>query len=139
MRLLEPVIRIPKLEICDILSVEINEDTQNDETMAVNGNEQNCYATNEQMDITDPNVTDTDTNSTENHILFEHYFCITSKERNGVTAVCNFCKDAKGLRGGKTNNMRFVKHLEVCTLQCTVEKVVFDSISSKKQIFVYFW
>lgn len=127
-RLLEPVIRIPKLEICDILSVEINEDIH-DDSMAVNGNEQSCNATNEHMDTTDRNLADTKPISTRNRILFEKYFCITSKERNSVTAVCNFCKDAKGLRGCRTNNVRFVKHLEVrmyITREIYVKKAKFD-------------
>lgn len=116
-KLMEPVLLIPKLEICDILNVEINEDRHTEQSnVNCNGNESHSYAINEQIDTTDPNASLTESNTTENRILFENYFCIISKERNGITAVCNFCKDTKGLRGCTTNNLRFVKHLEVGTL-----------------------
>lgn len=115
---METVIRIPKLEIYDMLSVEINEDTPS-EANAPNYYEQNNYtAPNEQMMIdqlnaTDPNATDTEFNRCDNRILFENYFSITSRERNAVTAACNFCKESKAFRGCLNNTIRFVKHLEV--------------------------
>lgn len=110
MRIRMPVLKIPKLEILDFPSIESDKNTSHTEQVA----NQHCYDSIEQpVDTTESMAMDNNFNAVDNRILFEHYFCITSQERNSVTAVCNFCKDAKAIRGCLSNNIRFVKHLEV--------------------------
>lgn len=108
-----PMLKIPKLELCDFTGIEINDSTHVN-SFAVNTDARSRSDVNKQVNTIDSIESDGESNATENRILFENYFCITSKERNSVTAVCNFCKDTKAFRGCMTNDVRFVKHLEVC-------------------------